>query len=134
MSVAILACDTTAEKARVIGLVEVFFGLGEASGPFMGSLLYAACGYEGTFVSFGIFCALTCILCHVLLPSSTNGGDENVKDDKMHNQENPVVHVGINLLFDQKVLLAYFAGFIGQIAFQFNSSYITLHMRRRYDV
>lgn len=114
----------------------------------MGSLLYATFDYEGTFVSFGAICFITYLLANAFLPASANGGvvQDELLDGENSTTEPPKIEiededdkkepfvVGFHLLCDKNTMFAFMAGFIGQIAFQFNASYITLHLKRRYEV
>ena len=44
-SMAILEVPTPADTARIIATIEIFFGMGEATGPILGSLMYASFGF-----------------------------------------------------------------------------------------
>ena len=77
---------------------------------------------------------LTLAICQIMLPRDDF---KDVSDDgavETKNSEPPPFSIGLSLLWDRQVMFAYLAGFIGQIAFQFNSSYITLQFKRKYHV
>ena len=51
----------------MLGLISAAEGLGMASGPFIGTLLFQFCGYNGMLYCFGgLFLVITCMLPFVL--------------------------------------------------------------------
>ena len=140
-------------QAQQIGLVELSFGIGEAMGPVFGSLLYREFGYQTTFMVFGIMTTLFLGLFCVLLPDHLNKSGTNktvddgdlevdlmatsdvakVRSETQYNQMT-ADEVGLRLICDKQVALAYLVVSVSQIAIYYNASFVTLQFTRHYKL
>ena len=81
--------DYKEKKVEIIGWIEAMIGLGLVIGPIIGSTLYSAFGFKGTFFVYGGFKIVLAIVMRVKLPdrrSQDGGAEAQVSDEQLSDQ------------------------------------------------